>query len=206
MTGPRIGVFGGSFDPPHLAHRALAEAACDTLALDALMCVPAGAPWQKSDRVLAPAAHRVAMLQALLIDLPRCQIDEREVRREGPSYSVDTVGELAGEWPRSVAANRPGATLFLVIGQDQYARLDTWHRWRDLLALCTLAVAARAGEPVQAPVALRAVPHQLAVLPMPRLDISASDIRARVAQGLPVGPLVGEPVARYIARHALYLA
>jgi nicotinate-nucleotide adenylyltransferase len=196
LTARRIGVFGGSFDPPHLAHRALAEAACETLALDTLLCVPAGAPWQKSGRALAGAGHRVAMLRALLVDQGRCQIDERELHRPGPSYSIDTVSELAAE--------RPGATLFLVVGQDQYARLDTWHRWRELLGLCTLAVAARASDAVQAPPALRAVPHRLQVLPMPRLDISASDIRVRLAQGLPVGPMVGEPVARYIDRHALY--
>ena len=195
-TGSRIGLLGGSFDPPHLAHLTLARSAYAVLALDHLRWLPAGQPWQKADRRLASATHRTALLRLLLAGDPRFVLDERELRRAGPSYSIDTVAELADE--------HPGATLFLVIGQDQYVRFDTWHRWPDLLTLCTLAVASRDGhEPIATP-ALAAVPHRMVSLPMPRMDISATDIRHRAGYGLPIAPLVGEAVAGYIGRHALY--
>jgi nicotinate-nucleotide adenylyltransferase len=116
----------------------------------------------------------------------------------GPSYTLDTVRELSAE--------QPGTEWVLVIGQDQYARLASWHGWRELLASVTLAVAAREGQAVQAPPALAGVPHRCEVLPLPQMDISATDIRARVAAGLPISPLVGDAVARYIDQHSLYRA
>ena len=192
----RLGILGGSFDPPHLAHRALASLATDTLALDELCWLPAHAPWQKAGRALAPAAHRLAMLRLLVQGEPRWTIDERELRREGPTYTIDSVRELQAE--------RPQAELFLVIGQDQYARFDTWRDWHELLSRVTLAVAARGGEPPCPPPALASLPHRMRPLALPRLDISASAIRAQCAAGAPPAALVGDAVARYIARHRLY--
>jgi nicotinate-nucleotide adenylyltransferase len=195
-TPRRIGLFGGSFDPPHLAHRALADIALRALALDELRWLPAGQPWQKAGRRLAEPAHRAAMVALAAEGEPRFVLDERELHRAGPSYTIDTVRELRRE--------QPGAELFLVIGQDQYARLPTWQAWRELVDAVTLAVAARDGIAPQADEALAAVPHRLAVLPLPRLDISATDIRARTAAGQPIDALVGAPVARYISDHHLY--
>jgi nicotinate-nucleotide adenylyltransferase len=192
----RIGLFGGSFDPPHLAHRALADLALRELALDELRWLPAGQPWQKAGRALAGAEHRAAMVALAAADEPRFVVDTRELQRAGPSYTIDTVAELQRE--------QPGAELVLVIGQDQYARLATWHRWQELVAEVSLAVAARAGESPAASAALTAVPHRSTVLPLPRMDISATDIRARVAAGQPIDALVGAPVARYIDNHHLY--
>jgi nicotinate-nucleotide adenylyltransferase len=190
------GLFGGSFDPPHAAHRALAQAALAQLQLDALVWTPAGQPWQKSGRTLQPAAARVAMLRLLTRGEPRFAIDERELRREGPSYTVETLRELQAE--------EPGTRWWLIVGQDQYARLDTWHEWPRILELAGIAVAARDGEAVQAPPALSSFPHALRILEMPALPHSATAVRARAAAGLDVTALVGAPVARYIARHHLY--
>ena len=199
MSAPRpvrIGLFGGSFDPPHLGHRALADTALQALALDELRWLPAGRPWQKSDRVLAAAEHRAAMVALAITGEPRFVLDERELHREGPSYTVDTA--------REIAAEQPGASLFLVIGQDQYARLHTWHAWRELLGLVTLAVAARDGQPPLPGAALMELRHRIEVLPMPRTDVSATLIRDRSATGDVPAALVAPAVAGYIARHHLY--
>ncbi len=199
MAARRIGLLGGSFDPPHLAHLALGRLAQQALALDTLRWLPAGAPWQKAGRVLAPAAHRIAMLAALLQDKTGCLIDPRETQRSGATYTIDTVRELQ----QAEQANS-NIEWFLILGQDQYARFDTWRDWPELLQHLTLAVAGRAGQAPQAPEALAAVPHRCVSLNLPALAISASTIRQRVAAGLPVVTLVGTAVARYIDQHRLY--
>ena len=195
-AAPGVGLFGGSFDPPHAAHRALAGAALAQLGLDELVWMPAGTPWQKAGRTLQPAADRLAMLRLLTAGEPRFSIDERELHRDGPSYTVDTLRALHDE--------RPGVRWWLVIGQDQYARFDTWHAWRDILALAGLAVAARDGAAVRAAPGLAGCPHALRIVEMPALPHSATVVRQRAAAGLDVTALVGAPVARYIARHNLY--
>ena len=194
--GRRIGILGGSFDPVHQAHLALARCAIDALALDLLKWIPAGRPWQKASRRLAPAADRLAMLELALAGEPRQQIDAREIDREGASYTVDTLAELhAGE---------PGADWFLVVGQDQWARFDTWHRWQDILRMATVAVAGRAGEAPRAPPAVAALAPAVVHVPLPPMAVSATGIRARLAAGLPAGDAVPAAVARYIERHNLY--
>lgn len=196
VAAPRIGVFGGSFDPPHLAHLALARLAVRSLGLDELRWIPAGQPWQKAGRTLADAEHRLAMIRLLTEGEPRCLVDRREVDRQGPSYTVDTLRELAAE--------RPGAELVLVIGQDQYGRLDTWRAWPDLLRLATVAVAARAGVAPAPPLALAAVAHRLLPLTLPEMPISSTAVREAARQGANLVPMVGEAVAGYISRHHLY--
>ncbi len=192
----RIGLFGGSFDPPHRGHRVLADVALHTLALDELRWIPAGAPWQKSGRVLAPAEHRIAMVALAMAGEPRFRLDERELHRPGPSYTIDTV--------REALAEHPGAALYLVIGQDQYARLHTWHEWRELLGLVTLAVAARDGQTPVPGAPLMNHRHRIEVLPMPRIDVSATAIRDQAAVGGALDSLVAAAVAGYIDRHQLY--
>ena len=198
MTAPRrIGLLGGSFNPPHLAHLALGRLAQQMLALDELRWLPAGAPWQKAGRVLAPGHHRAAMLAALLADEPgNMVIDPRELQRDGATYTIDTVRELQAE--------QPGADWFLILGQDQYDRFDTWRDWRELLQRLTLAVAGRAGRAPQASAALLALPHRMLALDLPAMQIAASDIRSRLAAGQAVTALVGERVAGYISQHHLY--
>jgi nicotinate-nucleotide adenylyltransferase len=190
------GLFGGSFDPPHLAHRALAQAALAQLALDELVWLPAHRSPHKAELRPASGADRVAMLQRLVEGEPRFTIDARELDRAGPSFTVDTL--------RALHAEQPGTRWWLVIGQDQYARFDTWHEWREILSLAGLAVAARDGDPVRAAPGLAGVAHALRIVEMPALPHSATTVRARAAAGLDVTALVGAPVARYIADHHLY--
>jgi len=196
LTTPRarrIGLFGGTFDPPHNAHVALATLALRELALDELRWVPAGEPWQKA-RVITPAAHREAMVRLAMGSEPRFVLERCEIQRRGPSYTLDTVRELQ--------AAEAGAQWFLVIGQDQYAGLHTWRDWRELLGRVTLAVANRPG-PAQAPQAdVLAFSHR--AVPLPMLDIASTDIRASVADGRDISSLVPDGVARYIEAHHLY--
>lgn len=191
----RIGVFGGSFDPVHRAHVALAQAALGALQLDQVRWVPAGNPWQKA-RAMTPAEDRVALVQAALADTaePRFLLDRTEVDRSGPSYTLDTVRELQ--------ASHPGVQWVLLIGQDQYSGLHTWKDWRQLLGLVELAVANRPGQERAPHAEVQAFPHRM--VPLPMLDISSTDIRARVAAGLDISELVPPGVARYIETHGLY--
>ena len=189
----RIGLFGGTFDPVHLAHLALARAALQALALDELRWIPAGQPWQKA-RAITPAAHRQAMLHLALEGEPRFVLDPRELQRAGPSYTIDTV--------RALRAEQPDALLYLVIGADQFAGLHTWRDWRELISHVTLAVAARPGAPLQADPEVQAAARE--AVPLPPMDISATDIRRRVAAGEPIDHLVPAAVAGYIGQYALY--
>jgi nicotinate-nucleotide adenylyltransferase len=191
----RIGLFGGSFDPVHVAHLALARVAAQALRLHQLRWVPTGDPWHK-DRTLTEASHRVAMLKLAVAGEPCWAVDEREIRRAGPSYTIDTVLELSAE--------QPGAQWFVVIGQDQYAQLHTWHRWQELLPRVTWAVAGRAGEPLQAPAPVAALPHRVQALALPPMHVSATDIRARRIRGEGIDGLVPPAVAAYIERNHLY--
>lgn len=200
----RIGIFGGSFDPVHNAHLALAHSALATLALDELLWIPAGAPWQKA-RELAPAAQRAEMVRLAIAGEPRFRVEPCEIERSGPSYTIDTVLELQLREPR--------AQWYLVIGQDQLARLPTWHRWRELLARVTLAVANRAGAAPRVPAELAgagalaelaALGAAVAEVALPPMANSSTDLRARIAAGLDIAALVPPPVARYIADHGLY--
>jgi nicotinate-nucleotide adenylyltransferase len=147
---------------------------------------------------MAPAEDRAQMLRLAVEGEPRMTVDERELRREGPSYTFDTVVELQAE------PGTAGAEWFLVIGQDQYARLHTWHRWQELLGKVTLAVAGRAGDEPKPGAELAAVPHRVVTLPLPPMALSASDVRARVARGESIKGMVPSSVAGYIDRAHLY--
>jgi nicotinate-nucleotide adenylyltransferase len=184
-------MFGGAFDPPHKAHRALAEAAVQQLQLDELRVVPTGQAWHK-DRPLSPARHRLAMAQLAFGDLAKVLVDERELRRTGPTYTVDTLRELRAE--------HPGAELFLVMGEDQAAAFTSWREWQAIAALATLCVAERPqAEPAALPAQIRV--HRLALPPM---DESATGIRARLTSGQDIAHLVPTGVASYIDQHHLY--
>ena len=189
----RAALFGGTFDPVHQAHLALAHAALATLALDEVRWVPAGQPWQK-DRIVTPALHRVTMLELALAGEPRFVIDRIELVREGPSYTLDTV--------RALRAAEPGTAWTLLIGQDQYAGLHTWNGWQELLGLVDLAVANRPGVVARPDPEVQRFPHRM--VPLPMLDISATDIRERVAAGRDISQLVPPQVARYIETNRLY--
>ena len=193
----RIGIFGGAFDPPHVAHAALVKAALAELQLDELRVLPTGQAWHKT-RALSPAPHRLAMAQLAFADLPQVVVDPREIERAGPSYTVDTLREFKALWPQ--------AELFLILGEDQAHALPSWHDWQEILKLAIICVATRAyATGASAKFDLEtAHPSRFRRLPMPTLNVSATDIRARIAAHLSVADLVFEPVARYIAHHHLY--
>jgi nicotinate-nucleotide adenylyltransferase len=195
----KTGLFGGSFDPVHLAHLSLAHCAVDQLGLDQLLWVPAGNPWQKPG--VSDAVHRLAMVQLLIDGEARFAIDDSELKREGASFTIDTV--------RHHLTSKPDGSLdelFLIIGQDQYARFHTWRDWEQLLSRVTLAVAARAGQEVRGAAEVQAVPHRMQKLAMPAMQISSTQVREMSSRGEDIRPLVGDAVAGYIARHRLYVS
>ncbi len=196
---PRIGVFGGAFDPPHLAHRALLETALRELKLDRLHVIPTGDAWHKP-RQLTPAIHRLAMTQLAFGDVPKLCIDRREIDRSGPSYTIDTLRQLAAE--------APGAELFLIMGADQATALTSWREWQAIVQLAIICVAVRAHSPktTDSIEAEKLFPKRFLHLGLPPLHVSATQIRSNIANGQPVQTLVSEPVARYIADHHLYLS
>ena len=191
----RVGLYGGSFDPVHNAHLALARSARDALALDEVRWIPAGQPWQKP-RAMTAAVHREAMLRLALDGERAFLIDRIELERAGPTYTLETV--------RALSAALPGRQWFLIVGADQYRRFDTWHGWQELLERVVLAVANRPGEPVAEAAGGARFPH--VDVPLPMLDIASSDVRDRVARRLPIADLVPPDVARYIDLHGLYQA
>ena len=192
-TTRRVGLFGGTFDPVHNAHVALAHAALNALQLDEVRWIPTGQPWQK-DRTITPAKAREAMVRLAIEGEPRFTLSRIEIERNGPSFTLDTVRELA--------AAEPATEWVLLIGADQYAGLHSWRDWRELLARATLAVANRPGTPRPPDPEVQRHPHR--AVPLPMLDISSTEIRHRVNTGDDISQLVPSQVARYIETHRLY--
>ena len=195
----RVGVFGGAFDPPHRGHVSLAQAALEQLQLDVLHAIPTGQAWHKT-RDLTASVHRLAMTRLAFEGVDRVRVDAREIARNGPSYTVDTLTELQAAYPQ--------AQLYLLVGEDQAKALPTWHRWQGIVQLAIICVAARAdctGAIGQFD-ALNSLLPDMRILKMPPLAISATDIRRRLAHHENVAPLVFEPVARYIDHYHLYQA
>jgi nicotinate-nucleotide adenylyltransferase len=190
----RVGMFGGAFDPPHRAHAALASAAIEQFALDQLFIFPTGDAWHKARR-LTPAGHRLQMARLAFAPLGRARVDDRELRRSGPTYSVDTLRELQAEHPQ--------AQLHLLMGEDQAAGFTRWHAWEEVARLAVLCVAGRGtGAGVDA---LRALPGvRVEVLQLPAMPVSATDIRHRLTTGQDIADLVEPAVASYIESHHLY--
>ena len=195
--GPRLGVFGGAFDPPHVAHVALAQAALEQLQLDQLRIFPTGQAWHKPQAMSAPE-HRLAMTRLAFGHLPRTLIDERELRRPGPTYTIDTLRELKAE--------QPAAQLFLVMGEDQAVSLTRWREWEAILDLAVICMAARLSAQASAGAAQPALPVQarLRLLRLPNMPESATEVRERVAARTGIAHLVPPAVASYIEQHHLY--
>ena len=189
----RVGLFGGSFDPVHSAHVALASLALRQLGLDEVRWIPAGQPWQKA-RQLTSAADREAMVRLAIAGEPRFVLDRIELARPGVTYTIDTV--------RALAAAEPGTAWVLILGQDQYATLHTWRDWARLIDLVTIAVANRPDATLEVNAQVAQAPHHELTLPM--MDVSSTELRRRIAAGLPVAGLVPDTVASYIERHGLY--
>lgn len=188
----RLGLFGGTFDPPHIGHLIVAQDALSILGLDRLLLIPASVPPHKRDREVSPPELRMELLQAAVGDDSRLEVSDIELRRSGPSFTVDTLRELH--------RRQSGAELFLLIGSDQYRELATWHESAEVVRLATLAVIAREGD---APVPGTGVPH--VPVPVTRIDISSTQIRRRVREGAAIRYLVPSAVERLIRSHGLYL-
>lgn len=190
-------MLGGTFDPVHVAHLVVALDVRHALALDRVLLVVANDPWQKSgDRAVTPAADRFAVVAAAVADLDGVEASDLELRRGGPSYTADTLGELADR--------HPGAELFLVVGDDVAGDLSTWVRVDEVRRRSTLVVVGRPGVPP--PPAGSLAGWRVCRVDVPALDVSSTEIRARVAAGRPIDLLVPPAAVRSIAERGLYAA
>jgi len=188
----RIGLFGGTFDPPHVGHLVTAVNVHHALALDSVVMMVANSPWQKDGlRPITPAVDRLAMVEAAVADVDGLVAGDAEIRRGGPSFTADTLAELA--------SCHPGAELFTIVGDDAAAGLTSWQRYDEIVALSRLVVVDRPGAPVELPEGFDWLRVEV-----PRLEVSSTDLRSRVLDGRPLDYLVTEPVLAMIAVHNLY--
>jgi nicotinate-nucleotide adenylyltransferase len=190
-VGERIGVLGGTFDPVHVGHIVTAAEVRHALGLDRVLLVVAGDPWQKRGRVVACAQDRLALVRAAVDGIEGVEASAIEVEREGPSVTADTLEALQA----------PGRELFLILGADAVANMGTWRRLDDTKALATIVVVERAGDlDVHPPGEGWRTVH----VRVPRLDISSTDLRERLAEGRPVDGLLPPAVVAEIRRRGLY--
>jgi nicotinate-nucleotide adenylyltransferase len=196
----RLGILGGTFDPIHHGHLVAAEETRHQLELDEVLFVPAGRPPHKPTRPISPAHHRLRMIELAIADRPQFALSRVDVERPGLCYTVETLELLRAEWG-------PGPTFYFVVGTDSLADIPTWYQPQRLIELCELAVAARTGvevDLVRLEEQLPGVRDRLHWVPMPMLEISSSDLRARVRAGRPISYLVPPMVEAYILEHGLY--
>ena len=198
-----IGILGGTFDPIHLAHLVVAEEVRVRQDLAEIIFVPTGQPWLKVNSPISAAEHRVQMTRLAIADKPYCKLSTVEIDRVGPSYSVDTVAELQGQLGA-------GDELFFILGWDSLAEIPLWHEPSQLIQMCRLVAVPRPGYSVPDLKKLEAkipgLSQRVILMDRPEIDISATEIRNRVARGLSISHLVPEPVERYIKQHRLYIA
>lgn len=187
----RIGVFGGTFDPPHTGHLVVASDACQALGLDRVLWIPSAVPPHKRRTVRASAEARLEMVRAAIEGDPRFEADDLELRRAGPSYTADTLRELA--------ARHPGAELVLLIGADNLREIPGWHQPEEILRLARVAVLSRDGAGVPPDAPIPAVP-----VAVTRVDVSATEVRRRAAAGETIRYLVPDAVRALIERGGVY--
>ena len=208
MKAPlRIGILGGTFDPIHNGHLAVAEAARGCLELDRVIFIPAGRPWLKArpEGRITDAAHRMAMVRLAISDCPHFEASAMELERPGLTYTVDTLAEL-----RSLEGGSSCRTeMYLILGMDSIRELRRWHEPERLLEMCVVVAVSRPEIDDVVPSSFeRDFPgfaDRFVPLRGPMMSISATGVRSRVADGLPVGDCVPPSVERYIRDHGLYL-
>jgi nicotinate-nucleotide adenylyltransferase len=202
-----LGILGGTFNPPHLGHVAVARHAREELALERVLLVPAGSPPHKPAGEDPGAEHRLRMCQLVVESVEGLTVCPLELERGGPSYTVDTL--------RAIHASHPDAELTFIVGADTATTLASWRDPVELLGLARLAVAARVGSGrervldtvsslVGTDAARAGSPPRVDFLEMPLVEVSSSMVRERAALGQPLDGLVGAGVARYVAAHGLY--
>jgi nicotinate-nucleotide adenylyltransferase len=195
----RVGILGGTFNPPHIGHLAVARAALEQLQLARVALVPARTPPHKAIECEPGPEHRYEMCRLTAAAGERIEVSRVELDREGPSYTVDTL--------RLLHEQAPDAELTLIVGSDMAVDLPTWRDPEGILGLASLAVAARAGaerETVRRRLAALRGAERVAFLDMEEVDVSSSLVRERVARGLEIDDLVADGVAEYIQDHGLY--
>ena len=192
----RIGLLGGSFDPVHCAHLALATAAREALGLDQVQLIPAGQPWQRLPLGASPS-QRLEMVNLAIQGHPGLTANPIETDRSGPTYTLETLNALP-----------QGPDYVWILGADQLANFCTWRQWSDIAARVQLVVAQRPGSPLTVPPELAqwlaANQRELTELPFHPLDVSANEIRNRITRGESTSDLIPEVVAQYISEHGLY--
>ena len=198
-----IGVLGGTFDPIHIGHLAVAEEVRARLNLAEVVLVPTGRPWLKTKSPVSAVEHRMEMVRLAIADKSGLKLSAVEVERPGPSYTVDTIAELQGQLG-------VGDELFFIVGWDNLAQLPKWKEPSRLIKMCHLVVVPRPGYALPSLEALEALipglSRKVVLLDKPEVDIDATEIRNRVAHGLSISQLVPEVVDEYIRQHRLYLA
>lgn len=196
-TAPRrLGILGGTFDPPHAGHLAAALAVQTQVALDELVLMVANEPWQKvGDRQVTPAQVRFEMTKALVAGISGLRADDREIRRGGPTFTVDTLEEILGE--------EPDSEIFLIVGADTANRLETWHRASDVVRLSTIVIVNRDNSTNAAPGFLRDA--KVVNVSMDPVDVSSSAIREAVARGESINSLTSSSVASIVRDRSLYV-
>jgi len=197
----KIGVLGGTFDPIHNGHLAIAEEARVYLNLNEVIFLPAGQPWMKSDRSISPARHRTAMIGLALQARPYFKSSTIEIEHQGPSYSVNSMAELKAQ------AVEP-TDWYFILGWDNLSKIPQWREPAKLIEMCFLAAVPRPGyerpNMKKLEAALPGISKKVILMDKPRLEISATDIRNKVAQGIPISGLVPEAVEKYIRENGLY--
>ena len=192
----RVGVMGGTFDPIHHGHLVAASEVQAWFALDEVVFVPTGDPWQKSDRVVTTAEHRYLMTVIATASNPRFSVSRVDIDRDGPTFTLDTLKDLQ--------AAMPDAELYFITGADALADIFTWRSADDLFALAKFVGCTRPGHEMD-PQTLEAIPgDRVTMLEIPALAISSTDCRERTRRGEPVWYLVPDGVVQYIAKHHLY--
>lgn len=186
LANVRTGILGGTFDPIHVAHLHAADCARHALRLDRVLIMPAGDPWQKSGRVVSPASDRLAMCRLAVADAEGIRVDEREVGRDGPTYTVDTLASFPED-----------EELFLILGADAASGLASWHRWESVVGRASIVIAPRPG--VEIPDVEGGI-----VLDTGLLEVSGTAIRKAVSEGGAWRFLVPPSVRDYISTHDLY--
>jgi nicotinate-nucleotide adenylyltransferase len=190
LDSVRTGILGGTFDPIHIAHLHAGETALHGADLDRVLFMPAGEPWQKGDRALTPVGQRLEMTRLAIDGVERFEVDEREVHRDGPTYTVDTLLSFPA-----------GEELFLILGADAALGLPTWHRWETILEQARILVVPRPGTDLSL---ITEVVPTARLLDMAALDVSSTLIRSMAAEGRPYRFLVPPQVHTYIEKTGLY--